>query len=271
MFGETVNGCQCVASARARCGLTAEVGRSKHVVTSDLVRAAYFLHGRHRTERNNSARIVARFQQANVVGAQAKLRIGLGGDAIGAAEKRKIVHVCRSKISLKRAEDVTKRHVHALRFDTIDFEPKLRDVRAKGREVVRQARRLICLHHHGESLRLQFIETGVAPILNEKFIATGVANAGHGRGRKGNDKSFGNLGANARVYLRQNRRHSLFAGVSLRKFLERQEHGRGVWLIAPEEIESSEFDRVEDARRFVRDLRNLVDDRLRAIEGSRVW
>jgi len=54
LFGETFNGCQCVASARARCGLTAEVGRSKHVVTSDLVRAAYFLHGRHRTEGNNS-------------------------------------------------------------------------------------------------------------------------------------------------------------------------------------------------------------------------
>src|SRR5947208_13356362 len=55
------------------------------------------------------------------------------------------------------------------------------------------------------------------------------------RRRKGYDKSLGNLGANARIHLRQNRRHSLLARVSLRKFLERQEHGGGVRLIRSEE------------------------------------
>ena len=68
LFSQTVNGCQRVASTRARCGLPAQVGCGKHVVACDLVGAAHFLHGRHRTERNNPTRIISRLQQANVIG-----------------------------------------------------------------------------------------------------------------------------------------------------------------------------------------------------------
>ena len=77
--------------------------------------------------------VIARLKQADVVGTQAKLRVGLRGDAIGAAEEGEVVHVGRAEISLERAEDVAQRHVHALRFDAIHFEPELRHVGAKGR------------------------------------------------------------------------------------------------------------------------------------------
>src|SRR5438876_11490245 len=121
-----------LAGARAGCRLAAKVGRTKHVVTRDLVGAAYFLHGRNRAERNNSAGIISRFLQANIVRTQTESGVSLSCNAISAAKEREIVYVCRSKISLQRAEDVTERHIHAFRFDAIDVEPKLRDVRAKG-------------------------------------------------------------------------------------------------------------------------------------------
>src|SRR5205085_8929910 len=106
LFRETFDGCQRITSAGAWCGLAAEIGRRKHVVTRDLVRTAHFLYGRDGTERNNSARIIARLEQTNVVGAQAKLRIGLSRDAISSAKECEIVDVCRSKVSLERAENV---------------------------------------------------------------------------------------------------------------------------------------------------------------------
>src|SRR5207248_403513 len=155
-----------------RSRLTAEVGGSKHVVASDLVRAAHFLHSRNRTERNNATRIISSLKQANVVGTETKLGIGLSGDAISAAEQREIVHVCRSKISLERAEDVAQRHVHALRFDAIHVKPELRHVGAKGRQVIRQAGSLIRFYHHSESLRLQFLEAGVACAILEILSTT---------------------------------------------------------------------------------------------------
>jgi len=43
-----------------------------------------------------------------------------------------------------------------------------------------------------------------------------------------------------------------------------------VRLIAAEEIESREFDGVENARGFVRDFRNLVDNRLGPLERSSI-
>src|SRR5439155_19782485 len=93
LFGESFNGCQRVATARPRRGLAAEVGGGEHVVARDFVGTAHFLHGRNGTERNNPTRIISRFKQANVVGAQAKLRIGLSGDTISAADKREVVYV----------------------------------------------------------------------------------------------------------------------------------------------------------------------------------
>src|SRR6202023_3044542 len=119
-------------------------------------------------------------------------------------------------------------------------------------------------------LRLQFIESGVAAILNEKLVATGVTDAGHRRWGKGNDQSFWNFGANARVHFRQNRRQSLLTRFSLGEFLERQKDCGRVRLIAAEEIKSCELDRVEYAGSLVRNLRNLVDDSLRTIERRRV-
>ena len=196
--------------------------------------------------------------------------VSLSCNAIGAAKEREIVYVCRSKISLKRAEDVAQRHVHAFRFDAIDVEPKLRDVRAKSRQIIRQTGRLICLHHHGESLRLKFVETGVAAILNKQFVTAGITNAGHRRRRKSNHQSFGNLRAHTRIYFRQNRRQTLIARFSLRKFFEWKKHRGRVRLIAAEEIESREFDGVENAGGFVRDFRNLVDNRLGPLERSSI-
>src|SRR5439155_8287867 len=73
LFSETFNGGKRVATARARCRLTAQIGRGKHVVARDLVGAAYLLHSRNRPKRNNSARVIARFQQANIVRTQTKL------------------------------------------------------------------------------------------------------------------------------------------------------------------------------------------------------
>src|SRR5207248_10592968 len=108
-------------------------------------------------------------------------------------------------------------------------------------------------------------------ILDEELIAAGVANSGHRRWRKGYDKSFGNLGANARIYLGQDGRHSLFACGSLGEFLERKKHCGSVGLIAAEQIESRELNRVEHAGCFKRDLRDLVHDCLSAIERRRVW
>src|SRR6266481_9750994 len=67
LFSETFNSGKRLATAGARSRLTAQVGRGKHVVTRDLVGAAYLLYGRNRPERNNSARVIARFQQANIV------------------------------------------------------------------------------------------------------------------------------------------------------------------------------------------------------------
>src|SRR4029077_15055572 len=219
-------------------------------------------------ERNNSARVIERFQQANVVRTQTKLRVSLSCNAIRATKQREIVYVCRPKISLKRAEDVTQRYIHAFRFDAIDVEPKLRDVRAKSRQIIRQTGRLICLHHHGESLRLKFVETGVAAILNKQCVTASITNAGHRRRRKSNHQSFGNLRAHTRIYFRQNRRQTLVARFSLRKFFEWKKPRSRVRLIAAEEIESREFDGVENARGFVRDFRNLVDNRLGPLERS---
>src|SRR4029077_3973417 len=133
--------------------------------------------------------IIARFQQANIVLAQTELGVSLSCNAISAAKEREIVYVCRSKISLQRAEDVAEWHIHALRFDSVDIEPKLRNVRAKSRQIIRQTGRLICLHHHGESFRLQFVETGVAAVLNKQFVTAGITNAGHGRRRESNHQS----------------------------------------------------------------------------------
>src|SRR4029434_5737719 len=99
-----------------------------------------------------------------------------------------------------------------------------------------------------------------------QFITTGITNAGHRRRRKSNHQSFGNLGAYARIDLRQNRRQTLFARFALRKFLEWKEDGSSVRLIAAEEIESREFDGVKYAGCFLRDLRNLVHDGLGSIE-----
>src|SRR5882757_999246 len=270
LFSETFNGGKRLAAARAWCRLPAEVGRGKHVVARDRVGAAYLLHRRNRPERNNSARVIARLQQANVVRTQTELRVGLSCNAIGATKECEIVHVCRSKISLKRAEDVAERHVHALRFDSINIEPKLRNVRAKSRQIVRQTGRLICLNHHGEGLRLQFVETGVAAILNKQFVSAGITNAGHGRRRKSNHQSFGNLRAHARIYFCQNRRQTLVARFPFRKFFEWKKHRSRVRLIAAEEIESREFDGVENAGDFVRDFRNLVDNRLGPLERSSI-
>src|SRR5205814_9695537 len=73
LFSEAFNSGKRLATARARRRLTAQVGRGKHVVARDLVGAAYFLHGRNRAERNNSAGIISRFQQANIVRTQTKL------------------------------------------------------------------------------------------------------------------------------------------------------------------------------------------------------
>jgi hypothetical protein len=61
---------------------------------------------------------------------------------------------------------------------------------------------LICLYHHGESLRLKFVETGVAAILNKQFVTAGITNARHGRRRKSNHQSFGNLRAHTCIYFR---------------------------------------------------------------------
>src|SRR6185312_4670913 len=232
--------------------------------------AAYLLHSRYRSERNNSARVIARLQQANIVRTQAKSRVGLCRDAIGASEECEIVHVCRSKISLQRAEDVAERHIHTLRFDSINIEPKLRNVRAKSRQVIRQTGGLICLSHHGESLRLQLVEAGVAAILNKQFVTTGITDTGHGRRRKSNHQSFGNLRAHTRIYFRQNRRQTLVARFSVGKFFEWKKHRGCVRLIAAEEIESREFDGVENAGGFVRDFRNLVDNGLGPLERSSI-
>ena len=60
------------------------------------------------------------------------------------------------------------------------------------------------------------------------------------------------------------------AVVALGEFLEREEDRAGVRLIAAEEVEAGEFHGVENAGRFARDLRNLVDDGLRAIERRSV-
>ena len=137
LFGETFNGCERIARARARCGLAAEVCCREHVVAGDFVGTAHFLHGRHRTEGDDSARIISRLKQTDVVGTQTKLRIGLSRYPVGPAEKGEIIDVGRSKIGLERAEDIAERHVHALRFDAIDFEPELRHIGAEGREVIR--------------------------------------------------------------------------------------------------------------------------------------
>src|SRR5882757_6666568 len=270
LFSETFNGGKRLAAARAWCRLPAQVGRGKHVVARDLVGAAYLLHGRNRPERNNSAGIISRLQQANVARTQTELGVSLSCNTISAAKEREIVYVCRSEISLQRAEDVAQRHIHAFRFDAIDVEPKLRDVRAKGRQIIRQTGRFICLHHHGESLRLQLVETGVAAILNKQFVTAGITNAGHWRRRKCNHQSFGNLRAHARVYFRQNRWQTLVARFSLGKFFEWKKHGSRVGLIAAEEIESREFDGVENAGGFVCDFRNLVDNRLGPLERSSI-
>src|SRR3979411_1486362 len=80
LFGETFNRRQRITGARAGRRLTAQIGRREHVVARDFVGAAHFLDRCNRTERNNSARIISRFQQANVVGFQTELRVGLSGD-----------------------------------------------------------------------------------------------------------------------------------------------------------------------------------------------
>jgi len=61
-------------------------------------------------------------------------------------------------------------------------------------------------------------------------------------------------------------RRALFA----RKFFEWKKHRSRVGLIAAEEIEPREFDGVENAGGFVRDFRNLVDNRLGTIERSSI-
>ena len=129
---------------------------------------------------------------------------------------------------------------------------------------------MIGFHRHGESLRLQFVEAGVAAVLNKELVAAGVADAGHRRWRKDYDQRFWNLGADPRVHLRHNRRQSLLGRGSLREFLERQEDGGRVGLVAAEKVEACEFHGVENAGRFVRDLRNLVHDGLRPIERGGV-
>ena len=57
---------------------------------------------------------------------------------------------------------------------------------------------------------------------------------------------------------------------ALCEILEGQEDGGGVRLVAAEEVEAGEFHGVEHAGRFVRDLRDLVDDGLGAIERGGV-
>jgi len=57
---------------------------------------------------------------------------------------------------------------------------------------------------------------------------------------------------------------------SFGKFFEWKKHRGRVRLIAAEEIESREFDGVENARGFVRDFRNLVDNRLGPLERSSI-
>jgi hypothetical protein len=113
---------------------------------------------------------------------------------------------------------------------------------------------LIGLYHHGEGLRLQFIKSGVAAILNEKLVAAGVTDAGHRRWGKGNDESFWNFGANARVHFRQNRGQPLLTRFSLGEFLEREKDCGRVGLITAEEIEASELDRVQYPGSFLRNL-----------------
>ena len=58
--------------------------------------------------------------------------------------------------------------------------------------------------------------------------------------------------------------------VAFVEILERQEDRGGVRLVAAEEIEAGDFHRVEHAGRFARDLCDLVDDGLRAIERGGV-
>src|SRR6266481_2185847 len=106
--------------------------------------------------------------------------------------------------------------------------------------------------------------------MNKQFVTAGIANAGHGRRRKSNHQSFGNLRAHTLIYFRQNGRQTLVMRFSLGKFLEWKKHCGRVRLIAAEEIESREFDGVENAGGFVRDFRDLVDNRLRPLERSSI-
>ena len=125
---------------------------------------------------------------------------------------------------------------------------------------------MIRFHHHGESLRLQLLQPGAPAILNEELIATGIADAGHRRWRKDNDKRFWNFGANTRIHLCQNRGQSLFGRFTLREFLEGEEDRGGIGLITAEKIKAGEFNRVEHTGSLAPDLCNLIDDGLRAIE-----
>jgi hypothetical protein len=59
---------------------------------------------------------------------------------------------------------------------------------------------------------------------------------------------------------------SFVLAAALGEFLERDEDGGGVGLIAAEEIEAGDLHGVEHAGRFARDLRDLVHDSLRAVE-----
>src|SRR6185437_16019874 len=103
-----------------------------------------------------------------------------------------------------------------------------------------------------------------------QFVTAGITNAGYGRRRKSNHQRFGNLRAHTRIYFRQNRRQTLVARFSLGKFFEWKKHRGRVRLIAAEEIESREFDGVENAGSFVRNFRNLVDYRLGPLERSSI-
>ncbi len=254
--------------AGTRRGLTADIGGGEHVVARDLIGAVDLLDGRDGAERNDAAVAVARFEQADVLGLQAELRVGLRGHAIGPAEEGEVVHIGGAEIGLKRAEDVAQGHVHALGFHAVHVQPELRNVGAEGREIVRQAGRLVGFPDHGKSLRLQFFEPGVAAVLDVDLVPARVPDAGDRRRREYRDKRLRNFRPHPRVHLGDDRRHLLLRRVAVVEILERQEDRGGVGLVAAEEVESGDFHCVENAGRLARDLGDLIDDGLRAIERS---
>ncbi len=204
----------------------------------------------------------SRLQPADVADLGAVRRVGLRGDAPGAAEEIEIVDVGRAEIGAERRKDVLDRHAQLLGALAIDVGIEPRRVGAEGREDALKAGRLVCRRDQTHAHVFERPPVGAVAILDDHLVAAAGADAAHGRRRHDEDGAGGDGSERALQFGGDLQRGFAFAAL-----LQWHKHRRGVRRRGEGgAVEAGESDGAQSAGIFQRDRLRLPQDLVGALE-----